>query len=274
MLVYGARFYDPAIARFTTIDPLTEQFPHQSGYVYADNDPIGKIDFMGLSGESTGMGMNEGGTVDRLGIGDTDGGTLEGPTITASRVGSIGLNTDNFQLYDEVGNSYFHNVGDTRTFDMNQNDPYGVLQSSPLSFTKGGLTREEVYTGFGQWKPTSEFGYVEQQKLAGSFIIGGTATNSVIKGGIGLVSKIRTGGKTFSQFKRAYWAGRNKPTLNPIIDPNTGKVWKQYMELHHMYIPQRAKWAPNWLKNNYINLRPVSSLRHSQIDPYLSLIHI
>ncbi len=51
MLVYGARFYDPAIGRFTTIDPLTEQFAHQSGYVYADNDPIGKIDFMGLSGE-------------------------------------------------------------------------------------------------------------------------------------------------------------------------------------------------------------------------------
>ena len=56
---YGARFYDPAIARFTTIDPLAEQFPHQSGYVYADNDPIGKIDFMGLSGENTDQGFDE-----------------------------------------------------------------------------------------------------------------------------------------------------------------------------------------------------------------------
>ena len=39
---YGFRFYDPSIARFTTVDPLTEQFAHQSGYVYADNDPVGK----------------------------------------------------------------------------------------------------------------------------------------------------------------------------------------------------------------------------------------
>ena len=34
-----------------TVGPLTEQFAHQSGYVYADNDPVGKIDFMGMSGE-------------------------------------------------------------------------------------------------------------------------------------------------------------------------------------------------------------------------------
>ena len=51
MLVYGFRFYDPSIARFTSIDPLTEEFHWQSGYVYADNDPVGKIDYMGLSGQ-------------------------------------------------------------------------------------------------------------------------------------------------------------------------------------------------------------------------------
>ena len=50
---YGFRFYDPSIGRFTTVDPLTEKFAHQSGYVFADNDPIGKIDFMGVNGENS-----------------------------------------------------------------------------------------------------------------------------------------------------------------------------------------------------------------------------
>jgi hypothetical protein len=82
------------------------------------------------------------------------------------------------------------------------------------------------------------------------------------------VARVMTGGKTFSAYKAAYWSGRAKPTLKPIINPKTGQVWKQYTELHHRFIPQRAKWAPNWLKNNKLNLQPVSSLKHAQVDPY------
>ncbi len=48
---YGARMYDPAIARFTTIDPKTEEFSHQSPFVYADNNPIRFIDFMGMNAD-------------------------------------------------------------------------------------------------------------------------------------------------------------------------------------------------------------------------------
>ena len=76
------------------------------------------------------------------------------------------------------------------------------------------------------------------------------------------------GGKTFSQYKSSYWSGRVKPTLDPIINPKTGQVWKQYTELHHRFIPQRVKWVPNWLLNNRINLTPASSLKHSLMDPY------
>jgi len=74
--------------------------------------------------------------------------------------------------------------------------------------------------------------------------------------------------KLFLNIRQVYWAGKARPNLKPIINPKTGQVWKQYTELHHRFIPQRWKWAPNWLKNNRFNLKPVSSLRHAQMDPY------
>ncbi|MEM1119735.1 MAG: DUF6443 domain-containing protein [Bacteroidota bacterium] len=45
---YGARMYDPAIARFTGVDPISDQFPHVSTYNYAENEPIANIDLHGL----------------------------------------------------------------------------------------------------------------------------------------------------------------------------------------------------------------------------------
>ena len=41
---YGARFYDPAMARWTTQDPLAEKYYGMSPYVYCANDPVNRID--------------------------------------------------------------------------------------------------------------------------------------------------------------------------------------------------------------------------------------
>ena len=45
---YGFRWYDPAIGRFTGVDPIADQFAHVTVYNYAENEPIANIDLWGL----------------------------------------------------------------------------------------------------------------------------------------------------------------------------------------------------------------------------------
>ena len=47
---FGARMYDPRTGRFFSRDPREKDFPYQSSYIFASDNPIALIDFNGESG--------------------------------------------------------------------------------------------------------------------------------------------------------------------------------------------------------------------------------
>lgn len=45
---YGMRIYDPRLVRFLSVDPISSEFPWNSPFSFAENDPINFIDLDGL----------------------------------------------------------------------------------------------------------------------------------------------------------------------------------------------------------------------------------
>ena len=52
MYDYGARYYDPSIGRFLSVDPLTEKYPGWGPYAYVFDNPLKFVDPDGMEGES------------------------------------------------------------------------------------------------------------------------------------------------------------------------------------------------------------------------------
>jgi RHS repeat-associated protein len=87
---YGARFYDPQIARFHSVDRFAEEFNNWSPYHYANNNPISNIDFNGdstvvVTGANNTYEVRGGSPTDSKGLyllNDNGEVTLIGQTLT------------------------------------------------------------------------------------------------------------------------------------------------------------------------------------------------
>src|SRR5690554_472259 len=51
MYYYGARYYDPRISIFVSVDPLAEKYPNYTPYHYVHQNPINMIDPTGMEAD-------------------------------------------------------------------------------------------------------------------------------------------------------------------------------------------------------------------------------
>ena len=105
---YGARFYDPAIARWTAVDPMSEKYMPFSSYSYALNSPITLYDPDGNSISST--HTNENGKIVAV-FDDGDNGVykhtnwdMDKYTYSQSNTSASGKKMGETMYWDEFAN--------------------------------------------------------------------------------------------------------------------------------------------------------------------------
>ncbi|MCB0695089.1 MAG: RHS repeat-associated core domain-containing protein [Saprospiraceae bacterium] len=153
---YGARYYDPGLSVWLSVDPLAEKFPEWSSYIYTVNNPIRYIDPDGKAAvEGPGdppigaviAGTIKAGFLNLLGFVQKYSNTPQGYAMRAAGLSHhFGVYKDNNSpLGVSVGYKLRH--GQTVLKDVG-NAGFAALDLAPLSPGKGGVATFAKAPGF------------------------------------------------------------------------------------------------------------------------------
>lgn len=144
---YGARQYDPAIARFTSMDPLTEKYYHISPYAYCAGNPVNYVDPDGRDWRDTGNGIEwtEYKSQEEMVQNNIDGRYL-GPAVVVFNGSREEMLGDGGNLYGEgavladvtvYGPKSLEDVGHYKGFTMSSDrQKFGVIEDGEYSVKK------------------------------------------------------------------------------------------------------------------------------------------
>jgi len=162
---YGARWQDPTIGRWPTVDPLAEKHPNESPYVYCSDNPISYVDPDGRDKFKIGLSfsMNSGfigASLQVLGLG---GSVVIAPWGGVKNEISVNLQFDTDAKTASIGGTYQHteyensfegNVGfingsssteKSTTSDINTTDGYSTKSDqSSKEVESGGIVVKQV----------------------------------------------------------------------------------------------------------------------------------
>ncbi|MEP7269437.1 MAG: RHS repeat-associated core domain-containing protein, partial [Saprospiraceae bacterium] len=161
---YGARWYDPSIGRFPSVDPIISKFPYLTPYNYASNDPVGKIDLWGLQGVQF-TEVQKGKTVRAveadvyIGVGEKGFTNKEAASISKT------LNTAYDTKIDGQKVDFRFNV---KTFEANKKSDFDakanqINKSSKIETADGKASITGVVIGKGELKDRNQGGTIENK---------------------------------------------------------------------------------------------------------------
>ena len=268
------RHYMPDVARFTGMDALSDVYENQSPYHFALNNPANYSDPTGLySRDSNGNISTSNQDEIRELMGYFGGGGNVGGLdsfISQSNVMALDQNIDEVLVTGRKGGGFGEGT-------YNSAMMYSAVNKAAGDYNQQ-QARSRYYEAEANCEACQEIKAFEQFLFIDvplSFAGGALFSAGWRALGAGkylgqAFNYLTKGGPTFAEYRAAYWAKNIKPAMKVIEGEgiHAGKQWNTFTELHHRFIPQRAKWAPNWLLNNRFNLQPLNSLEHAMADPY------